>query len=151
MATTFQGPTELLDAVGTDLGSTDWVTVTQDMVNQFADATMDHQWIHVDVDRAKQGPFGAPIAHGFLTLSLTAHFLSQLSRVENISMGINYGMEKVRFPSAVPVGARLRGRGEVVDAKEVRGGVQVTIRVTIEREGSDKPAAVVDSVTRYLR
>jgi acyl dehydratase len=150
MTTEFESPKALLDAVGTDLGTTGWVTITQEQINKFAEATLDNQWIHVDTERAKAGPFGAPIAHGFLTMSLTAYFLGQLIRVSNISMGINYGVDKARFPSPVPVGSKLRAKGELVEAKEVAGGVQVTVRVTIEREGGDKPAAVVDSVSRYI-
>ena len=150
MTTVFASPTALLSAVGTDLGPTDWITVTQDQIDKFAAATLDNQWIHCDVERARHGPFGAPIAHGYLTLSLASHFLSRLARVDGISMGINYGTEKVRFPAPVPVGSQLRARGEIVDAKEVPGGVQATIRVTIERDGSDKPAAIVDTVSRYL-
>jgi acyl dehydratase len=134
MTTTFASPKDLLDATGTQLGPTDWITITQDQINKFADA----------------GPFGAPIAHGYLTMSLASHFLGELVRVGGISMGINYGAEKVRFPSPVPVGSRLRGRGELLDAKEVPGGVQATTRITIEREGSEKPAAVVEAVSRYL-
>jgi acyl dehydratase len=150
MTTTFASPAELLSAVGTRLGPTDWITVTQDQIDKFAEATLDNQWIHVDAERAKAGPFGTPIAHGYLTMSLASHFLSDLVRVSGISMGINYGVDKVRFPSPVPVGSRLRGRGEIVDVKEVPGGVQVTNRITIEREGGDKPAAVVDAIARYL-
>ena len=155
MTTEFESPKALFDAAqaggsAADLGTTDWVTITQDQINQFAEATLDNQWIHVDTERAKAGPFGAPIAHGFLTLSLSAYFLGQLVRVSNISMGINYGVDKVRFPSPVPVGSKLRARGELVEAKEVPGGVQSTTRITIEREGGDKPAAVVDMVSRYL-
>ena len=150
MTTSFDSPSDLLTAVGTQLGPTDWITITQDQINQFAEATLDNQWIHVDTERAKAGPFGAPIAHGYLTMSLASHFGGQLVRVSGISMGINYGVDKVRFPSPVPVGSRLRGRGEIVDAKDVPGGVQVTNRITIEREGSDKPAAVVDTIARYL-
>jgi acyl dehydratase len=155
MTTEFDGPEALLDAAKpdsgrADLGTTDWVTITQDQINRFADATLDNQWIHVDTERAKAGPFGAPIAHGYLTMSLAAYFLGQLVRVSGISMGINYGADKVRFPSPVPVGSKLRGRGELIDAKEVPGGVQATIRVTIEREGSDKPAAIVEALTRYM-
>ena len=150
MATTFSSPKDLLDATGTQLGPTDWITITQDQIDKFAEATLDNQWIHVDTERAKAGPFGAPIAHGYLTMSLASHFLGRLVRVEGISMGINYGAEKVRFPSPVPVGSRLRGRGEILDAKEVPGGVQATTRITIEREGSEKPAAVVEAVSRYL-
>jgi acyl dehydratase len=150
MTTTFTSPKELLGAVGTELGPTDWITITQDQIDKFAEATLDNQWIHVDTERAKAGPFGAPIAHGFLTMSLAAHFLADLARVEGISMGINYGADKVRFPSPVPVGSRLRARGEILDVKEVPGGVQATTRITIERDGGDKPAAVVDTVSRYL-
>lgn len=150
MPKTFAGPSDLLTAVGTDLGATDWVTITQDQIDKFAEATLDNQWIHVDTERAKAGPFGAPIAHGYLTMSLASHFLAQLVHVSGISMGINYGTEKVRFPAPVPVGSRLRGRGEIVEVREVPGGVQATTRVTIEREGADKPAAVVDTVSRYL-
>ncbi len=150
MATLFENPAALLEAVGTDVGVTDWITITQGQVDKFAEATLDNQWIHCDIERAKQGPFGAPIAHGYLTMSLASHFLAELVRVEGISMGINYGTEKVRFPAPVPVGSRLRGRGEVLEAKEVPGGVQATTRITIEREGGDKPAAIVDTVSRYL-
>ena len=150
MTTEFDGPKALLDGVGTEFGPTDWITITQDQINAFADATLDNQWIHVDTERAKAGPFGAPIAHGYLTMSLAAYFMGQLVRVSGISMGINYGADKVRFPSPVPVGSKVRGRGELIEAKEVPGGVQCTIRVTIEREGGDKPAAVVDALTRYL-
>lgn len=150
MTTDFDGPQALLGAVGTDLGATDWVTITQDQINKFAEATLDNQWIHVDTERAKAGPFGAPIAHGYLTMSLAAYFGGRLIRVSGISMGINYGADKVRFPSPVPVGSKLRGRGEIVEAKEVPGGVQVTVRITIEREGADKPAAIVDAISRYL-
>jgi acyl dehydratase len=150
MPRTFASTAELAASTGADLGTTDWITVTQEQVDKFADATLDHQWIHEDTDRARQGPFGGPIAHGYLTLSLASHFLSQLARVENISMGINYGVDKVRFPSPVPVGARIRGRGELVEVKEVPGGVQAVVRVTIERDGADKPAAIVDTVSRYI-
>jgi acyl dehydratase len=150
MTTVFSSPKDLLGAIGTTLGPSDSVTITQDQINKFADATLDNQWIHVDTERAKAGPFGAPIAHGFLTMSLAAHFLSQLIRVESISMGINYGADKVRFPAPVPVGSKLSGRGEILDAKEIPGGVQTTIRVTIEREGGDKPCAVVDTLTRFM-
>jgi len=150
MATTFDSPKDLLGAEGTALGTTDWITITQDQVDAFAEATLDNQWIHVDTERAKAGPFGAPIAHGYLTLSLAGHFLAQLVRVDKIAMGINYGTEKVRFPAPVPVGSRLRGTGEIVEAKEVAGGVQATTRITIEIEGGAKPAAIIDTVSRYI-
>ncbi len=155
MTTDFASPQALLEAAekggdAADLGTTDWVTITQEQINQFADATFDNQWIHVDTERAKSGPFGTTIAHGYLTMSLAAYFGGQLIRVGGISMGINYGTDKVRFPSPVPVGSKLRGRGELLDAKEVPGGVQTTVRITIERDGGDKPAAIVDAISRYL-
>ena len=150
MTTEFESPQALLGAIGSDLGTTDWVTITQDQINRFAEATLDNQWIHVDTERAKAGPFGAPIAHGYLTMSLSAYFLGQLVRVSGISMGINYGVDKVRFPSPVPVGSKLRAHGELIDAREVPGGVQATVRITMERQGGDKPAAVVEAISRYL-
>jgi acyl dehydratase len=149
-ATVFGSPSELLGAVGQELGTSEWLTITQERVNQFADATDDHQWIHVDVERAKSGPFGGPIAHGYLTMSLCSRFLPEVVDVRGISMGLNYGVDKVRFPAPVPVGSRIRGKGELVSATEVPGGVQAVIRITIELEGSSKPAAVVDTVSRYL-
>jgi acyl dehydratase len=150
MPMTFAGPDALLSAVGSELGPTEWITITQDQIDKFAAATLDDQWIHVDTERAQSGPFGTTIAHGYLTLSLASHFLADLVQVDGISMGINYGCERVRFPAPVPVGSRLRGRGEVLAVKEVPGGVQATTRITIEREGGDKPAAIVETVSRYL-
>ena len=151
MSTTVSSPAELLDLDGADLGVTDWSSVTQEQVDQFADATGDHQWIHVDVARATaESPFGGPVAHGYLTLSLVNLFLPQLLDVQGASMGVNVGLDKVRFPAPVPVGARLRGRGQVVAVAEAKGGVQVTVRVTVEIEGSDKPACVADTVSRFL-
>lgn len=136
-------------AVGKELGASDWLQITQERVNQFADATDDHQWIHVDPEKAKQGPFGAPIAHGYLTLSLISSFLPQIVDAQ-IKMGVNYGCEKIRFLSPVKVGARIRGRGELVDAKAIdNGGAQATIRVTVEIEGEEKPACVADTISRY--
>jgi acyl dehydratase len=126
------------------------MTIEQDRIDLFADATGDHQWIHVDPERATAGPFGAPIAHGYLTLSLVNSFLPELMRVDNSSMGVNYGVEKVRFPAPVRVGSRLRARAEVVAADPVAGdGVQATVRVTVEVEGSDRPACVADTVSRF--
>jgi acyl dehydratase len=150
MTTAFASTRELLDAAGRDLGTTEWTTLTQARIDRFAEATGDHQWIHVDVERAKQGPFGTTIAHGYLTLSLCAPFLGELAHVGGISMGINYGIDKARFIAPVPAGGRVRGRGEVVSATEVTGGVQAVVRITIELEGSEKPAAVVDTVSRFL-
>ena len=148
--TVFDGVGELASAVGRHLGYSDWLQVDQDRIDLFADATGDHQWIHVDPERAKEGPFGATIAHGYLTLSLVNRFLPQVVEVRGISMGVNYGADKVRFPAPVPVGSRLRGGVELVAVEEVPGGVQATLRVTVEIEGRSKPACVVDALARYL-
>ena len=150
MPRTFSSTDELASSVGADLGTTDWITVTQEQVDKFADATLDHQWIHTDTERARNGPFGGPIAHGYLTMSLASHFLSDLAKVEGISMGINYGVDKVRFPAPVPVGSKLTATGEIIDAKEVPGGVQAVTRITITREGGERPVAIVDAIARYL-
>jgi len=150
MATVFDQPSDLLASVGQQLGVSDWFEVTQERINQFADATGDHQWIHVDTERAKDGPFGNTIAHGYLTLSLTNMFLPQLISVEHVSMGINYGVNKVRFIAPVPAGSRIRFAAALQEAKAIPGGVQAIIVITVELEGSDKPACVVESVTRYL-
>lgn len=149
-ATVFEHPNDLLQAVGTELGVSEWLTIEQDRIQRFADATGDHQWIHVDEERAKTGPFGATIAHGYLTLALSNLFLPTLIEVKNISMGINYGMNKVRFPSPVKVGSRVRARAVLQEAEPIKGGVQVVIVITMEIEGSDRPGCVIDSVTRYL-
>ena len=151
MGTTFGSPDELLEAVGQDLGATEWLQVDQDRIDAFAECTGDHQWIHVDPERAKEGPFGATIAHGYLTLALTNVLLPDLITVENISMGINYGTNKVRFPNPVRVGSKIRGTAEIAEATEIPGGVQVVIKVTVEVEGEAKPACVVESVTRYIK
>ncbi len=149
MATTIDGISGLHAKVGEHLGYSEWHQVTQDQVRLFADATGDHQWIHVDVERAKSGPFGGPIAHGYLTLSLTPVLMAQVLTVTGVSMGVNYGANKVRFPSPVPVGSRLR-LGAVIDSVEdVSGGVQVTLTVTFEVEGAAKPACVAEIVFRY--
>jgi acyl dehydratase len=135
--------------VGQEIAVTDWLTVTQQQVDLFAQATGDHQWIHVDGERARAGPFGAPIAHGFLTLSLLPRFLDMALRIENPGMGVNYGLNRVRFTSPVPVNSRLRARVELLACEAVdNAGVQLTWLVTVEREGSDKPACVAESVTR---
>ena len=149
MATSFDSPNDLLGAVGQHLGYSDWLEISQDRINQFADATGDHQWIHVDPARAAEGPFGKTIAHGYLTLSLSNQFLPEILQVHNTSMGVNYGCEKVRFPAPVPVGSRIRGGGEVVSAEEVKGGVQVVVRMTIEIEGGERPACVIDTISRF--
>ena len=150
MPTTFDSPAALLDAAGTDLGATEWMAITQERIDQFAEATGDHQWIHVDPEKAAAGPFGATIAHGYLTLALTNLFLPDLIVVENISMGVNYGVNKVRFPSPVVVGSRVRGTGVVTEVTEVAGGAQAVITVTVEIEGADKPACIVESISRFL-
>lgn len=151
MTTVFAHPDQLLNAVGADLGSSEWVTIDQDRIDGFADATGDHQWIHVDPEAAAAGPFGATIAHGYLTLALTNQFLPEIVRVEGASMGINYGANKVRFPQPVVVGSRVRGRAALTAAEEITGGVQVIITITVEIDGFDKPACIVESVSRFLR
>ena len=151
MATVFNHPSELKGSVGKQLGVSEWLEIDQDRINLFADATGDHQWIHVDPEMAAAGPFGATIAHGYLTLALTNFLLPQVVQVEGISMGINYGTNRMRFPSPVPVGSRVRVSAELVEVDEVPGGYQTVIRATVEIEGSDRPACVVDAVSRFLR
>lgn len=147
----FDSVASVLAAVGTDLGNTEWISVTQQRINTFADATGDHQWIHVDPERANAGPFGACVAHGYLTLSLANLFLPQLVSYERLRMGVNYGCDKVRFPAPVKVDSRVRGHGEVVAADPVKGdGVQVTVRISVEIEGADKPGCVVDTISRLF-
>ena len=150
MTTVFEDPAALLGSAGTQLGSTDWLQIDQQRIDLFAEATGDHQWIHVDPERAAQGPFGKTIAHGYLTLSLANLFLPQLLQVDKVSMGVNYGCDKVRFPAPVPVGSRVRGSGEILSAEEVKGGVQVVVRVTIEVEGSERPGCVIDTISRFF-
>jgi acyl dehydratase len=146
----FKTLAELAAQVGQEIALTDWLTITQEQVHQFADATHDHQWIHVDPERARAGPFGAPIAHGFLTLSLLSPFFRMAMKVEELAMGVNYGLNKVRFPAPVPVGSRVRARLRLQACEPVdRGGMQVTWLVTVEREGHDKPVCVAESLARY--
>ena len=138
-------------AVGEHLGDSSWITVTQERINLFADATGDHQWIHVDPVRAADGPFGSTIAHGFLTLSLLPHFMSSLRRFDDVRMGINYGLDKVRFPAAVPSGSRIRGRMRMDNVEPLEdNGVQLTTTITIEVEGNTKPACVATLLSRYF-
>jgi acyl dehydratase len=151
MGTVFKDPDAVKNAVGTHLGYSEWQVVDQDRINRFADATGDHQWIHVDEEKAKDGPFGATIAHGYLTLSMTNLFLPELITVANMSMGINYGVNKVRFPTPVKAGSRIRAGAEITECEDIPGGVQAIIKMTVELEGSEKPACVVENVTRYLR
>lgn len=147
---TFANLGEFQTAAGTELGPTDWLEITQERVNTFADATGDHQWIHVDPERAAAGPFGGTIAHGLLTLALLPHFMHDLYGVDGVAMAINYGLNKVRFISPVPVGAKLRARSTVAEVAAVSGGAQATMVTTIELEGADKPAAVIESIIRYV-
>ena len=142
-------PGDLMGQEGLKIGPSDWMDMTQERVNTFAEATGDHQWIHVDVERAKKGPFGAPIAHGYLTLSLAAKLMPEILEIKGMKMGINYGTDKVRFLNPVKVGSRVRGHGEFLEIKEVPSGYQSTLRVTIEIEGEEKPACVVDTISRY--
>ncbi|MEV6420093.1 MaoC family dehydratase [Streptomyces sp. NPDC051662] len=145
----FTSAEELRAGVGEQLGHSEWLEVDQKRIDLFAEATGDHQWIHVDPERAAAGPFGTTIAHGYLTLSLLPAFVPQILRVENVTMGINYGTNKVRFPSPVPVGSRLRASAVLTEVTEAGGGVQITTLVTVEREGGEKPACVAESVSRY--
>lgn len=146
---TLNGIEGVREAQGQEWGTSDWFEISQERVNQFADATDDHQWIHVDVERAKQGPFGTTIAHGFLTLSLVVPLAGQVSRVEGIRMGINYGLNKVRFPNPVRVPARIRAHVKNLSVEDVEGGVQVTNQVTVEVESAEKPACVAETISRY--
>jgi len=150
MTTVFDTPGALLGKEGMALGTSDWLEITQERVNLFADATGDHQWIHVDPEKARSGPYGACIAHGYLTLSLVNMFLPQLLQVNGVAMGVNYGVDKVRFPAPVPVGSRIRGRGEILSVEEIKGAVQSIVRVTVEIDGSERPACVVDTISRYF-
>jgi len=150
-ATIFETPVRLLESIGKPLGASDWLEIDQKRIDLFADATGDHQWIHVDPQRAKDGPFGSTIAHGYLTLSLVNLFLPQILEVRGVSMGVNYGADKLRFPAPVRVGSRVRGRGELVEAEEVKGGaIQAKVRVTVEIEGGERPACVVDTISRFV-
>ncbi len=143
------GLDDLRKLSGSDLGTSSWIEITQERVNTFADATGDHQWIHVDVEKAAAGPFGAPIAHGYLTLSLFVPLFTELLDVQGVTTKVNYGLNKVRFPSPVPVGSRIRLTARLASVEDVAGGVQVTVDGTIEIEGGAKPAAVLQSVSRF--
>ena len=146
---TFENLSELPPLVGQEVAVSDWITITQEQVNQFAQATGDHQWIHVDVERAKAGPFGAPIAHGFLTLSLIPKLFDSALTIRNVGMGVNYGLNRVRFTSPVPVGSRLRGRMKLLACEPIdNSGMQMTWQVTVEREGADKPACIAETLAR---
>jgi acyl dehydratase len=151
VTTIIPSPRDLLGMEGTDLGVTDWIVIDQPRIDGFAEVTGDHQWIHVDPVKAKDGPFGTTIAHGYLTLSLVNIFLPQLIEVQKFSAGINIGADNLRFLSPVPVGSRIRGKGEIVKAEEVKNGaIQSVVRITVEIDGQDKPACVVDTISRYI-
>ncbi len=146
----FKTPHELKDCVGEELGKTDWLEIDQARINLFAEATGDHQWIHVDIEKARQGPFGGPVAHGYLTASLANYFLPQLLDVQGTSMGVNYGCDKIRFPAPVPVGSRVRGTGALTSVEETKdGGIQAKVTVKIEIQGQDRPACVIETISRF--
>jgi acyl dehydratase len=147
--TRIDGIAGLKERVGDHLGYSEWHQVTQEQINLFADATGDHQWIHVDVERAKAGPFGAPIAHGYLTLALAPALLDEVLEVSGVSMNINYGLNKLRFPSPVPVGSKVRAGVTLASLEDVAGGAQVTLNVSFEIEGATKPACVAEVLFRY--
>ena len=148
---TFTSAAELTAAQGGELGTSDWVTVTQEAVNLFADATGDHQWIHVDPERAAKGPFGTTIAHGYMTLSLLPALMHTMYSVEGAKLAINYGLNKVRFPAPVPVGSRVRATSTLVNVEDLgNGAVQLTVSTAVEVEGSAKPACVAESLVRYV-
>lgn len=150
MTRIFQAPAALIGSEGTTLGPTDWLAIEQDRVNGFADVTGDHQWIHVDAERAKDGPFSGTIAHGYLTMSLVNYFLPQLIEVRGFAHAVNVGADRLRFLAPVRVGSRIRGVGEIISIEEIKGAIQSVVRVTVEIEGSEKPACVVDTISRYF-
>ena len=149
MSTLFTNAQQLLAAQGQDLGRTDWLLLTQERINLFAEATGDHQWIHVDPERAATGPFGACIAHGYLTLALANLFMPQLMQFANLAMGVNYGSDRLRFPAPVRVGSRVRGHGEILRVETLGQTLQAVVRISVEIEGSDRPGCVVDTISRY--
>ena len=146
MARVFDSLDDFKAAAGQELGTSDWVTVTQQQIDTFADATGDHQWIHVDPERAKDGPFGGTIAHGYLTLSLLPVFVEQIYTIEGLAFGMNYGANKVRFPSPVPVDSRLRGTATLVETHDIPIGTQGIVKVVVEREGGDKPVCIAEVI-----
>ncbi|CAL9287087.1 MaoC family dehydratase [Streptomyces olindensis] len=149
MSITVNGLDELKKLAGSDLGTSEWIEVTQERIDTFADATGDHQWIHVDPERAKEGPFGAPIAHGYLTLSLFIPLFTELLDVQGVTTKVNYGLNKVRFPAPVKAGSRIRLTARLAEVEDVAGGVQITVEGAIEIEGGGKPAAVLQSLSRF--
>jgi len=149
MTTILAHPDALLDLIGSDLGTSDWVEISQSDVDAFARATKDDQWIHVDPERAAAGPFGQTIVHGYMTLAMLVPLLHDIFQVEGVAMGINYGLNKVRFPAPTPVGSRVRVHAELVGAERVSGAVQAVVDATVEAEGVDKPVCVAQSIVRY--
>lgn len=150
MPISVETPSDLLDLEeGTDLGESSWIEITQEDIDTYADATRDHQWIHVDPDRASSGPFGSTIAHGYLTLGLVIPLWSELLQVEKVGMAVNYGLNRLRLPAPVPVGSRIRLEGKLASASEVTGGVEVVADLKMEVEGSEKPALVAEAVYRF--
>jgi acyl dehydratase len=145
----YSTPAALIGQEGTLLGPTEWLEIEQDRVDGFAEVTGDHQWIHVDIERAKAGPFGGTIAHGYLTLSLVNHFLPELIEVQGFAHAVNVGADRLRFLSPVRVGSRIRASGEIASVEEIKGAIQSVVRVTIEIEGAEKPACVLDTISRY--
>src|SRR5829696_4847737 len=148
MATTINGMEELKASVGQELGVSDWHEVTQEAIDDFADVTGDHQWIHVDVERAKETPFGGTIAHGYYTLSLAPMFSDQIMKFEGFAFGINYGLNRVRFPAPLPVGGKVRMSAKLAGVEPIQGGAQVTLELTFEHEGTEKPVCVAESLAR---
>ena len=144
----FENCTDLQSLIGEELGVSDWITVTQERIQLFADATGDHQWIHLDAERAAKGPFGTTIAHGFMTLSLLPEMSASAFEVRDTRMGVNYGLGKVRFMAPVPSGSRLRGRFRLLKYEALEGGAQLTVEVTMQREGHEKPVCVAESLVR---
>lgn len=142
-------PQDIIGLVGAHIGPTDWLLIEQERINQFADATLDHQWIHVDTERAKDGPFGTTIAHGYMTMSLASFFLESMIEVRGYGFGVNVGTDRLRFINPVKTGSRVRGVGEILAAEEKGGGIQSVVRITIEIEGEEKPACVIDTISRY--
>lgn len=149
MSVTVATPAELLELAGTDLGTSSWVEVTQSAIDAFADATGDHQWIHVDVDRARSGPFGGTVAHGYLTLAMVIPMWSELLVVEQTSMAVNYGLDRVRFPAPVPAGSHVRGTGTLTEVEVVKGGVQVGADLAVECDAQEKPVCVARAIFRF--
>ena len=147
--THFEKLMDMKDWVGKELGLTDWVTITQERINTFADATEDHQWIHIDIERSKkESPYGKPIAHGFLILSFASKFTYDVYKIDDVVMGVNYGMDKVRFPNATPAGAQIRGRVSLMSFDEKEGGARYKLKVVFEIKGEDKPACVAEFIAQ---